>query len=304
MGRAPDSESYGALIVVRRIAALREIVHEWQESGARVGVVPTMGALHAGHMALVEAARRDCGRVIATIFVNPKQFNRTDDLGRYPRDEAGDAAKLSAAGVDLLFAPPVEEVYPAGFQTRVVVPQLSDCLCGAFRPGHMEGVATVVTKLFLMTQADSAYFGEKDYQQLLVVKRLARDLDIPVEVVPVETVRDSDGLALSSRNALLTPEQRAKAPLIFKTLQAMAEQLTAKDVEAARALDWGRSQLLGGGIDRLDYLELRDSAELKELQRADCPARLFVAGWMGSVRLIDNLAVAPGCSVRTVRSSL
>lgn len=292
MSPSADSESYGAMGVARQITALREAVRSWHAAGETVGVVPTMGALHAGHMALVEAARRGCSRVVATIFVNPKQFNRADDLGSYPRDEAGDAAKLSAAGVDLLFAPPVEEVYPAGFQTRVAVPQLSDCLCGAFRPGHMEGVATVVTKLFLMTGADRAYFGEKDYQQFLVVKRLARDLDIPVDVVPVATVRDGDGLALSSRNALLTPEQRAQAPVIFETLQAMAGQLAAKDAQAAQVLDWGRAQLLAGGLERLDYLELRDSADLSELQRAERPARLFVAGWMGDVRLIDNLAVA------------
>lgn len=293
MGRSADSESYGAMSVARQITALRERVRGWHAAGDTVGVVPTMGALHAGHMALVEAARRDCGRVVATIFVNPRQFNRADDLGSYPRDEAGDAAKLSAAGVDLLFAPPVEAVYPAGFQTRVAVPELSDCLCGAFRPGHMEGVATVVTKLFLMTRANRAYFGEKDFQQFLVVKRLARDLDIPVEVVPVATVRDGDGLALSSRNALLTPARRAQATVIHRSLEAMAERLRGEGAAAAPVLAWGRGALLSGGIDRLDYLELRDSAELRELPRADRPARLFVAGWMGSVRLIDNLAVRP-----------
>ncbi len=291
MSQTSGGEAYGAMAVARRVAALREKVRGWQRAGATVGVVPTMGYLHAGHMALVEAARRDCDRVVATIFVNPKQFNRADDLGSYPRDEAGDAAKLTAGGVDLLFAPPVEEVYPAGFQTRVAVPELSDCLCGAFRPGHMEGVATVVTKLFLMTQAERAYFGEKDFQQLLVIKRLARDLDIPVEVVPVATVRDSDGLALSSRNALLTPAQRAQAPVIYQTLQAMAQRLSNAAEDAASVLDRGRAELLGGGIDRLDYLELRCSETLAALSRADRPARLFFAGWMDGVRLIDNVAV-------------
>jgi len=292
MNLAADNGSYGAMAVVRRIADLRTVVRGWQESGQTVGVVPTMGALHAGHMALVEAARRDCDRVIATIFVNPRQFNRADDLGSYPRDEAGDAAKLSGAGVNLLFAPPVEEVYPPGYQTRVSVPELSNCLCGTFRPGHMEGVATVVTKLFLMTQADRAYFGAKDFQQLLVVQRLARDLNIPVEVVPVETVRDSDGLALSSRNALLTPAQRARAAVIYRTLQAMAQRLIGAGEAAGPVLDWGRGQLLGGGLDRLDYLELRCSETLEELSRAERPSRLFAAAWMGDVRLIDNLAVA------------
>lgn len=291
MSPAAKSGAFGSMAVARRIADLRATVAGWQRDGQRVGVVPTMGALHAGHMALVEAARRDCDRVIATIFVNPRQFNRTDDLGSYPRDEAGDAAKLAAGGTDLLFTPPVEEVYPPGYQTRVSVPDLSDCLCGAFRPGHMEGVATVVTKLFLMTRADRAYFGEKDFQQLLVVKRLARDLDISVKVVPVATVRDPDGLALSSRNALLTPAQRAQAPVIHRTLNAMADQLAETGGPAAPVLDRGRADLLDGGIERLDYLDLRSSETLEALTQADRPARLFVAGWMGPVRLIDNVVV-------------
>jgi pantoate--beta-alanine ligase len=279
------------MATVRRILELRAEVAAWRREGGRVGVVPTMGALHAGHMALVEAARADCDHVIATIFVNPKQFNRSDDLASYPRDEAGDATKLSAAGVDILFAPPPEEVYPAGFETKVSVPGLSDCLCGRSRPGHMDGVATVVTKLFLMTAADRAYFGEKDYQQLLIVKRLARDLDIPVEVVPVATVRDLDGLALSSRNALLNTEQRARAPSIYRTLRAVAERLQTDRGPAAPTLDWGRSELQRAGIERLDYLELRCRDSLEELAAPDRPARLFVAGWIAEVRLIDNVAV-------------
>ncbi len=290
MTEAGHNETYGAMAVVRRIAALREVVAGWKRTGERVGVVPTMGALHAGHMALVEAARRDCDRIIATIFVNPKQFNRPDDLSSYPRDEASDAAKLVEAGVDLLFAPPVEEVYPEGFQTKVSVPVLSDCLCGLTRPGHMDGVATVVAKLFLMTAADRAYFGEKDYQQLLVVRRMARDLDIPVEVVPVPTVRNAGGLALSSRNALLSAAQRAQAAVIHRSLSAMAGRLAAGEAVAG-VLDWGRAELAAGGVDKLDYLELRADDSLEELVSLDRPARLFVAGWMGAVRLIDNVAV-------------
>jgi len=248
---AQDRESYGGMAVVRRVADLRQQVAGWRRAGERVGVVPTMGSLHAGHRSLVDAARRACAPVIATIFVNPKQFN------------------------------------------RVSVPGLSDCLCGLSRPGHMDGVATVVTKLFLMTGAERAYFGEKDFQQLLIVKRLARDLDVPVEVVPVETVRDSDGLALSSRNALLTPAQRAEAPVIYRTLTAMAAKLAATDSDAAAVLGWGRGELLAAGIEKLDYLELRAADDLEELSRPDRPARLFVAGWMGGVRLIDNIAVPP-----------
>ncbi|MEQ8356232.1 MAG: pantoate--beta-alanine ligase [Kiloniellaceae bacterium] len=291
MNLAEDGASCGGMAILRRIPDLRAEVGRWRRAGQRVGVVPTMGSLHEGHLALVEAAKGDCDRVIATIFVNPKQFNRPDDLSAYPRDEAGDTGKLSAAGVDLLFAPPVEEVYPAGFQTRVSVPGLSDCLCGRTRPGHMEGVATVVAKLFQMTSADRAYFGEKDYQQLLVVRRMARDLDMPVSIVPVPTVRDRDGLALSSRNALLTAEQRAAAPAIYRTLTAMAEKLSAGGDKTAQVLDQGRAQLAAAGIEKLDYLELRCGDTLVELSRPDRPARLFVAGWMGAVRLIDNIAV-------------
>ena len=294
MSLAENGENYGQMAVRRRIAELRGLVTGWQRGGERVGVVPTMGALHAGHMALVAAARRDCDRVITTIFVNPMQFNRPGDLSSYPRDEASDAAKLVEAEVDVLFAPPVEEVYPEGFQTKVSVPGLSDCLCGLTRPGHMDGVATVVAKLFLMTGADHAYFGEKDYQQLLIVQRMARDLDIPVNIVPVPTVRDADGLALSSRNALLTAEQRAQAPAIHRTLDAMAGKLAGGDTPAESILAWGRAELEKAGIEKLDYLELRSSDSLEELALADRPARLFAAGWMGSVRLIDNVAVPAG----------
>lgn len=293
MADAERSETYGHMAVARRVAALRATVAGWKRAGESVGVVPTMGALHAGHMALVEAARRDCDRVITTIFVNPKQFNRPDDLQSYPREEASDADKLVAAGVDLLFAPPLQEVYPEGFQTKVSVSGLTNCLCGLMRPGHMDGVATVVAKLFLMTAAERAYFGEKDYQQLLVVRRMARDLDIPVDIVPVPTVRDADGLALSSRNALLSAEQRARAPAIHRTLTAMADKLAAGGA-VGEVLAWGRSALEAAGFDKLDYLELRDNEQLEALESLDRPARLFVAAWMGPVRLIDNVAVVAG----------
>ena len=291
MSLAQDAETFGRMAVVRQLAGLRSLVADWHRAGGRVGVVPTMGALHPGHMALVDAAKRDCDRVIATIFVNPKQFNRPDDLTGYPRDEASDATKLAAAEVDVLFTPPVEEVYPAGFQTKVSVPGLSDCLCGLTRPGHMDGVATVVAKLFLMTAADRAYFGEKDYQQLLIVQRMARDLNIPVEIVPVPTVRDADGLALSSRNALLTAAQRAQAPLVYRSLTAMAERLVSEGGLAGPVLAWGRAELAQAGIENLDYLDLRCAETLEEMTEPDRPARLFMAGWMGVVRLIDNVAV-------------
>ncbi|NIV75285.1 MAG: pantoate--beta-alanine ligase, partial [Gammaproteobacteria bacterium] len=200
------------LVTVRRVAEMRAVVAEWRKAGISIGLVPTMGALHAGHMALVERARWECDRVIVTLFVNPTQFNERSDLETYPRDEAADAAQLEAAGVDLLFAPALDEMYPLGFATSVSVAGLSDCLCGTARPGHLDGVCTVVSKLFNQAQADLAYFGEKDYQQLLVVRRMAKDLDIATRVVAVPTVREPDGLALSSRNQCLSPAQRRIAP--------------------------------------------------------------------------------------------
>lgn len=283
-----------ALTILRRIADLRAAAAGWRRAGETIALVPTMGALHEGHLELVRRARRDCTWVIATIFVNPIQFNRPDDLDHYPRDEAEDAAKLAALGVDVLYAPSVKEVYPDGFQTRVSVPDLSDCLCGAARPGHMEGVATVVAKLLLQSLPDVAYFGEKDYQQLQVVRRMVRDLDIPVRIEAVPTVREPDGLALSSRNLLLTLEQRARAPALHRVLSALAKRLQDGATPAGPALAWGRTALADAGIDRIDYLELRSADTLRALGRADRSARLFVAAHFGQVRLIDNLPVDGG----------
>ena len=288
---APEGPA-APLRTLRRIAELREAVAGWRRADESVAIVPTMGALHEGHLELVRRARDRCARVITTIFVNPIQFNRPDDLSAYPRDEASDAAKLAALGVDLLFAPPVEEIYPEGYQTRVSVPRLSDCLCGAARPGHMEGVATVVAKLLLQSLPDRAYFGEKDYQQLLVVRRMVRDLDIPVRIEAVPTVREADGVALSSRNLLLTPAQRARAPVLFRVLRALAARLEGGAVLAQDLLEQGRAELAAAGFDPIDYLELRGAESLEPLDRAERPARLFVAAWLGPVRLIDNLEVA------------
>ncbi len=281
------------LAILRGIAELRQTVARWRRAGQSVGIVPTMGALHAGHLALVRRARDECDRVIATIFVNPKQFNRADDLAGYPREEADDASKLHALGVDLLFAPPVEEVYPEGFATKVSVAALADCLCGTTRPGHMDGVATVVAKLLLQSLPDKAYFGEKDYQQLLVVRKMVRDLDIPVAIVGVATVRETDGLALSSRNVLLTAEQRARAPELYRVLRSLAEQLEG-GAAAGPPLASGRADLIRAGFDPIDYLELRAATTLEALARTDRPARVFAAAWLGQVRLIDNLPVVPG----------
>jgi len=278
------------LSTARTIAALRETISGWRRAGQTVGLVPTMGALHAGHMALVEAARRDCDRVVVSIFVNPIQFNRQDDLDGYPRREAEDVAKLMAAQTDLLFAPAVEVMYPEGFETKVAVDALGDCLCGAMRPGHMAGVSTVVAKLFLQVLPDRAYFGEKDYQQLMIIQRMARDLDFPVEIRGIETVREADGLALSSRNVNLSEAERAVAPQLFEALTDLASELKGGG-GAPALLPNGRRRLMDAGFTEVDYLELRREMSLAPLQQAEPGCRLFVAAWLGQTRLIDNLKV-------------
>jgi len=278
------------LATLRDAQAVRDQVMAWRSAGETVGLVPTMGALHAGHLALVARARAECDRVVATLFVNPKQFNDAADLNSYPVDEADDAARFAEAGIDLLFAPPVSEMYPDGFATAVSVAGLTGCLCGAARPDHFDGVATVVAKLFNQAPADRAYFGEKDYQQLLVVRRMARDLDLPIGIVAVPTVRDADGLALSSRNRGLTPTERRIAPRLYEILGALAARL-ARGAVAAPELDRGREDLDGAGFERIDYLDLRDGETLAARDRATPGARLFAAVWLGGIRLIDNITV-------------
>lgn len=277
-------------IIARTVAAMRTAVADWKRQGQSVGVVPTMGALHDGHLALVRAAKAGCDRVIATIFVNPTQFAANEDLDSYPRGEAADLAKLAALDVDLAFLPHVDEMYPDGFSTSVRVANLTEILCGKGRPVHFGGVATVVSKLFIQSQADRAYFGEKDFQQFLVVRRMARDLDIPIEVVPVETVREPDGVAMSSRNVYLSEAQRAAAPALHRTISDVAGRI-AEGAPAEEAVAWGLSVLEGAGFDRVEYLEARDAETLEPITGRDRPARVFVAAHLGSTRLIDNVAV-------------
>lgn len=279
------------LPIVRTVAALREQVALWRSAGEAVGLVPTMGALHDGHLSLVSAARAR-GRVVASIFVNPKQFGPNEDLDRYPRDEAGDAQALADAGCDLLFAPPLGEVYAPGFATEVRVGGLGDVLCGAARPGHFDGVATVVAKLLNMARADAAYFGEKDWQQLAIIRRLAADLDSGTEIVGRPIVRDGDGLALSSRNAYLDADERARAVALSVALHAAARALT-KGEDLAGTLTAARAALTAAGFGAVDYLTLADPASLQTLDRFDRPARLLAAAWMGKTRLIDNVPVPP-----------
>ncbi|MCH7929757.1 MAG: pantoate--beta-alanine ligase [Proteobacteria bacterium] len=277
---------------VDTVADLRRAVGVWRADGHRVGLVPTMGALHAGHLALVEEARRRCPRVVVSVFVNPAQFAPGEDFDEYPRDEAGDMAKLAALGVDLVFAPGRDEIYPAGFATTVTVAGAGDGLCAATRPHFFAGVATVVTKLLVQCLPDVAVFGEKDYQQLVVVRRLARDLDIPVEIVGVPTVREADGLAMSSRNAYLTPDERRIAGGLNVLLADVAGRV-ARGEAASGALAWGRQRLEGMGFDSIDYLELRDAETLEPVARAIRPARVLAAVCIGGARLIDNRPVAP-----------
>jgi pantoate--beta-alanine ligase len=278
--------------VARTVAVLREAVNGWRARQQRIALVPTMGALHRGHLALVEAARRHCDRVIASLFVNPKQFGPREDFTAYPRDEAADLAKFRNAGVDLVFAPTVEEMYPAGFVTAVHLSGIGDDLEGAHRPSHFDGVATVVAKLLLQCLPDAAFFGEKDYQQLLVVRRMARDLNIPVEIKGVATIRETDGLAMSSRNVYLSAAERQTASLLYRALTDTAAALAAAPDDVAAALRSGLDRLHQAGFVA-EYLELRDAADLAPVTRLDRPARLLAAARLGRTRLIDNIRVPP-----------
>ena len=277
--------------IVRQLDPLRDALAVFRKTGLKIGLVPTMGALHAGHMRLVEVAREQCDAVVASIFVNPTQFGEGEDLDAYPRQEAADAALLEAAGVELLWAPTADQMYPAGYATHVSVSGISDGLCGAARPGHFDGVATVVAKLFNQTRPDAAFFGEKDYQQLAVIRRMARDLDFTHAIVGVPTVRDPDGLALSSRNAYLTDEQRAQAVALPETMQEAARAIAAGGAVAAILAD-ARERMLAAGFHKIDYLELRDAETLAPVDDLARPTRLFAAAHIGHTRLIDNIPVS------------
>ena len=259
--------------------------------GKRIALVPTMGALHAGHVALVEEARRQADRVVATIFVNPLQFGEGEDLDRYPRQEREDMAALERAGCDLLWMPTPEQIYPAGFSTTVSVKGLSNRWEGEARPGHFDGVATVVTKLFIAVRPEVALFGEKDFQQLAVIRRMTLDLNLPIAIVGVPTVRDDDGLALSSRNAYLSVEERARALALPRALAEAAEGI-AEGQDVATALAKAKRNLEQAGFAPIDYVALVDSETLEPLGTASGQMRLIAAATIGRTRLIDNLAVA------------
>jgi len=276
--------------ILRSVAGLRERVAAWRRDGLSVGMVPTMGALHAGHLALVAAAQEQNDRVIVTLFVNPAQFGPSEDLASYPRAEASDREKLATLGVDVLFAPPGSEIYPPGFDTKIVVGGPAAGLETDFRPHFFSGVATVVAKLLLAGPPDRAYFGEKDFQQLLVVKQLARDLNIPTEIVGCPTVREPDGLALSSRNAYLSTEERMRAPVLYATLQETARGLRSSGSPSA-VLEAARRRIADAGF-AIDYLDLRLADNLAPVgEITEIPMRLLVAARLGRTRLIDNIAV-------------
>ena len=276
---------------IRDKAALGTLVDSWKSAGERIALVPTMGALHAGHIALVAEARRRAARVAVSIFVNPMQFGAGEDLDRYPRREQADARMLADAGVDLLWLPPVEAMYPAGFATTVSVTGVSDGLDGAARPGHFDGVATVVTKLFNQVRADIALFGEKDFQQLAVIRRMVTDLDMGIEIVGVPTQRDDDGLALSSRNLYLAPEDRAAAVALPRALGVAAGAIE-KGGDPAAALAQARASLTAAGFT-VDYVTLVDAETLSEAIEPCRALRLLAAARIGSTRLIDNISVIP-----------
>lgn len=282
----------GPIPVARTVADLRRQVAAWRKAGERVALTPTMGALHEGHLSLVALARRHADRVVASVFVNPTQFGPNEDFEAYPRDEQRDAALLAGAGCDLLFAPTADEMYPQGFATTVTVAGVSEPLEGQARPGHFAGVATVVSKLLIMASPDAAVFGEKDYQQLQVIRRVTQDLNLPVEIVGAPTARAEDGLALSSRNAYLSADERRIAGQLNQ-IMARAAASVAAGGDIAEAEAEGRAQLAAAGFGKIDYFEIRAADDLRRLGpgKADIPARLLAAVHLGKTRLIDNIAV-------------
>jgi len=276
--------------VVRTVSHLRDAVRRWRRKNRTIALVPTMGGLHEGHLSLVRIARKNADRVIVSNFVNPTQFGPDEDFDSYPRDEHGDNRLLSKAGTDLVYAPSILEMYPNDFATRVEVAELTQCLCGTSRPHFFAGVTTVVTKLFLQSLPDIAVFGEKDYQQLLVIRQLVKDLNFPIEIIGGPIVREADGLAMSSRNAYLSEEDRAIAPQLYKVLSDMAADLGAgRDVESTIAM--GANRLRGAGF-RIDYLDVRTDDTLIPLEgQVVDSARIFAAAWLGETRLIDNVPI-------------
>ncbi len=280
-----------SLTIVDTINALRKDIKALKASSKTIGLVPTMGALHQGHLSLIEFAKQKCDIVVCSIFVNPKQFGQNEDLSSYPRPLQDDIDALERIGADIAFTPHVKEIYPKGFQTNVSVKQLSQCLCGASRPDHFDGVATIVSKLLLICQPDIAIFGEKDFQQLLIIKTLVKDLNIETQILGSPIIREVDGLALSSRNQYLSNEERKIAPHLYATMQQVAQTLK-QSTSIAEHLKQAKKTLIDHGFE-IDYLELRHSEDLTPItnltEQSSDRARLFAAVKLGQTRLIDNI---------------
>jgi pantoate--beta-alanine ligase len=277
------------MVVARTVKEVRDFL----ESKKNTGLVPTMGALHAGHESLIQAARAQCDVVTVSVFVNPLQFAPTEDYSRYPRTWPQDLDMCNRNSVDLVFAPPVEEIYPKPQLTTVNVERLDEHLCGKFRPGHFRGVATVVLKLLNIVRPDRAYFGEKDMQQLAIVRRMASDLNLPITIVGVSTVREADGLALSSRNKYLSAEERNAAPALYRALQEAANRIRAGESDASKVRESALALLAKSSLIRVEYLEVVDPDELQPLKTINGPVRIAAAIWIGTTRLIDNVSAEP-----------
>ncbi|WP_027833498.1 pantoate--beta-alanine ligase [Maritalea myrionectae] len=276
--------------IVRTVKELRAVQKDWHARGNVIGFVPTMGALHKGHLSLAKAAQAQSDKVIVSIFVNPTQFNDPKDLQAYPRTEQSDLEQLDPLGVDLVYLPSADEMYGQGFATKVSVEGLTDCLCGASRPGHFDGVATVVSKLFLQTGADKAFFGEKDFQQLQVIRRVVADLNIDIDVIGCPTMREHDGLAMSSRNMRLSDEGRRIALQLHQIMQQSAEAIKG-GTPMEKAMSTAKSELADAGFGKVDYFEVRELENLELATNLDRPARLFAAVFLEDVRLIDNIQI-------------
>ncbi len=277
--------------IIRTVNDLRRHTGKWRESGKTIALVPTMGALHEGHLSLVRLAAKKADRVVVSIFVNPAQFGPNEDLARYPRDEAGDLKKLSTSGCDLVWAPAVEEMYPEGYSTRVMPGSAAEGLESAFRPTHFGGVATVCCKLFSQVTPDVAIFGQKDYQQLCVLLQMVRDLNLPLKIIGAPTRREKDGLAMSSRNAYLAPNEREIAPRLYAALSELAERVAA-GADIVSSIANAKLKIKNAGFQKIDYVEMRDAETLAPVEdKPDRPLRILAAVWLGKTRLIDNVGV-------------
>ncbi len=280
------------MIICKTKSELRKTLQEMRDADERIGAVPTMGALHDGHLSLIDKAKGMGGRTVATIFVNPLQFGPNEDFADYPRTMDRDLGLLEAQGCDVVFTPMATDLVPPDFSTKISVAGVGEDHCANSRPQFFDGVATIVTKLLIILSPDFAVFGEKDYQQLMVIARLVRDLDLDVEIIGSPTVREADGLAMSSRNQYLSAEERSIAPILYETLNLAADKIASPGAEWSKIRDWATTRLLSAGFSSVDYLNLVDAQSLSHIAVADRPARLLAAAWIGKTRLIDNIAIA------------